>query len=38
LCSTDDPALAGGDHVAACHFAWTERPTVHVPEVIEEAT
>jgi oligopeptide/dipeptide ABC transporter ATP-binding protein len=38
LCSTQDPALAGGDHVAACHFAWTERPAAHVPEVIEEAT
>ena len=41
VCSTDDPVLAGGppaDHVAACHFAWTERPAAHVPEVIEEAT
>jgi oligopeptide transport system ATP-binding protein len=38
LCSTQDPSLAGGDHVAACHFAWTEPPAAHVPEVIEEAT
>jgi oligopeptide transport system ATP-binding protein len=38
LCSTEDPVLAGASvdtHVAACHFAWTERPPVHVPEVIE---
>ncbi len=38
LCSTEDPVLTGEDHVAACHFAWTERPAVHVPEVLEEAT
>jgi len=39
LCSTEDPALVGAPaHVAACHFAWTERPPAHVPEVIEEAT
>jgi oligopeptide/dipeptide ABC transporter ATP-binding protein len=39
LCSTEDPALAGPPvHVAACHFAWAERPAAHVPEVIEEAT
>jgi len=41
VCSTNDPSLAAGsaaDHVAACHFAWTERPPTHVPEVIEEAT
>ena len=39
LCSTEDPALGGRpDHVAACHFAWTERPAAHVPEVLEEAT
>jgi oligopeptide/dipeptide ABC transporter ATP-binding protein len=38
LCSTEDPALVGASaHVAACHFAWTERPPAHVPEVIEEA-
>jgi oligopeptide/dipeptide ABC transporter ATP-binding protein len=40
-CSTEDPVLVSGpgaDHVAACHFAWSERPAVHVPEVIEEAT
>ena len=36
LCSTEDPVLTGEDHVAACHFAWTERPAVHVPEVLEE--
>jgi oligopeptide/dipeptide ABC transporter ATP-binding protein len=38
LCSTNDPALTGAPdaaHVAACHFAWTERPPAHVPEVIE---
>jgi oligopeptide/dipeptide ABC transporter ATP-binding protein len=41
LCSNEDPALAGGPilgHTAACHFAWTERPAAHVPEVLEEAT
>jgi oligopeptide/dipeptide ABC transporter ATP-binding protein len=41
LCSNEDPALAGGPilgHSAACHFAWTERPAAHVPEVLEEAT
>jgi oligopeptide/dipeptide ABC transporter ATP-binding protein len=38
LCSTEDPALAGGVHTAACHFAWTERPPAHVPEVIEGTT
>jgi oligopeptide/dipeptide ABC transporter ATP-binding protein len=39
LCSTEDPALAGPAlHAAACHFAWTERPAAHVPDVIEEAT
>jgi oligopeptide/dipeptide ABC transporter ATP-binding protein len=38
LCSTEDPALGGNSHVAACHFAWTERPAAHVPEVLEEAT
>jgi len=38
LCSTEDPALGGNGHVAACHFAWTERPSEHVPEVLEEAT
>jgi oligopeptide/dipeptide ABC transporter ATP-binding protein len=37
VCSTEDPALTGpfGAHVAACHFAWTERPPAHVPEVLE---
>jgi len=41
LCSTEDPALAKGPiagHSAACHFAWTERPAAHVPEVIEETS
>ena len=38
LCSTEDPALGGNGHVAACHFAWTERPAAHIPEVLEEAT
>ena len=41
LCSTEDPVLTGSSaaaHTAACHFAWTERPPAHVPEVIEEAT
>jgi oligopeptide transport system ATP-binding protein len=40
-CSTEDPALTAGpieNHTAACHFAWTERPAAHVPEVLEEAT
>jgi oligopeptide/dipeptide ABC transporter ATP-binding protein len=37
-CSTDDPVLTGESHLAACHFAWRERPAVHVPEVLEEAT
>jgi oligopeptide/dipeptide ABC transporter ATP-binding protein len=40
-CSAEDPVLVpgpGADHVAACHFAWSDRPAVHVPEVIEEAT
>ncbi|HST17922.1 MAG TPA: ABC transporter ATP-binding protein [Gaiellaceae bacterium] len=38
LCSSEDPVLGGNGHVAACHFAWTERPAEHVPEVLEEAT
>ena len=38
LCSTEDPALGGNGHLAACHFAWTDRPSEHVPEVLEEAT
>jgi oligopeptide/dipeptide ABC transporter ATP-binding protein len=38
LCSTEDPVLTGIGHAAACHFAWSERPAAHVPEVIEEAT
>ena len=37
LCSSEDPALAGPhDHLAACHFAWTEQPPAHMPEVVEE--
>ena len=37
LCSTEDPTLEGpAVHLAACHFAWTERPPAHVPEVVEE--
>jgi oligopeptide/dipeptide ABC transporter ATP-binding protein len=31
LCTTDDPLLTGADHVAACHFAWSERPAAHIP-------
>src|SRR5262249_21051548 len=38
LCLTEDPALGGNGHLAACHFAWTVRPSKHVPEVLEEAT
>jgi len=38
LCSTEDPALTGNGHLAACHFAWSERPEAHLPEVVEEAT
>jgi oligopeptide/dipeptide ABC transporter ATP-binding protein len=41
VCSEVDPPLAAGPglpaHVAACHFAWTERPPAHVPEVDAEA-
>jgi oligopeptide transport system ATP-binding protein len=35
ICSTEDPALAGpgSPHLAACHFAWGERPPAHTPEV-----
>jgi oligopeptide/dipeptide ABC transporter ATP-binding protein len=35
VCSEVDPPLAPGrpGHAAACHFAWTERPPSHVPEV-----
>jgi len=35
ICSTEDPALAGpgAAHLAACHFAWRERPPSHRPEV-----
>src|SRR5881397_757264 len=37
LCVEDDPALSAGPglpaHAAACHFAWTAKPAVHVPEV-----
>jgi oligopeptide/dipeptide ABC transporter ATP-binding protein len=36
VCSTEDPVLEGPrpDHVAACHFAWRERPPSHTPEVL----
>jgi oligopeptide/dipeptide ABC transporter ATP-binding protein len=41
LCSTADPPLVPDPllpvHHAACHFAWTERPEAHVPEVVQEA-
>jgi oligopeptide/dipeptide ABC transporter ATP-binding protein len=37
LCHESDPVLSGGGgaagHSAACHFAWTEKPASHVPEV-----
>jgi oligopeptide/dipeptide ABC transporter ATP-binding protein len=36
LCHDVDPELTRGvvpDHTAACHFAWTEKPESHVPEV-----
>ena len=35
ICSTEDPALAGpgSPHLAACHFAWGDRPPEHAPEV-----
>jgi oligopeptide/dipeptide ABC transporter ATP-binding protein len=36
LCHDLDPELVRGprsDHRAACHFAWTEKPASHVPEV-----
>jgi len=39
LCSTEDPSLApgpGGEHAAACHFAWRAAPTPHAPEILEE--
>ena len=36
LCAEDDPALSAGagltEHVAACHFAWTAKPEMHVPD------
>jgi oligopeptide/dipeptide ABC transporter ATP-binding protein len=42
LCSTVDPALAAGPghpgHRAACHFAWTQPPRPHTPEILQEAT
>jgi oligopeptide transport system ATP-binding protein len=41
-CSDDDPALEAGpgrpEHVAACHFAWTEKPAEHLPEVVADAS
>jgi oligopeptide/dipeptide ABC transporter ATP-binding protein len=37
ICHQVDPPLsagaAGGQHVAACHFAWTPAPPPHRPEV-----
>jgi oligopeptide/dipeptide ABC transporter ATP-binding protein len=38
-CHEDDPMLVGeqgAGHLAACHFAWTETPRSHVPEVEQE--
>jgi oligopeptide/dipeptide ABC transporter ATP-binding protein len=41
VCAEEDPALLRGpslpEHVAACHFAWTEKPAAHTPEVEAEA-
>ena len=41
VCVEEEPALLPGpglpEHVAACHFAWTEKPAAHVPEVEVEA-
>jgi len=41
LCHEEDPQLALGPHApahrAACHFAWTQAPPSHVPEVELEA-
>jgi oligopeptide/dipeptide ABC transporter ATP-binding protein len=41
ICHEQDPPLAAGpalaEHAAACHFAWTAKPTAHVPEVAQEA-
>jgi oligopeptide/dipeptide ABC transporter ATP-binding protein len=41
VCSEVDPPLTPGParpgHDAACHFAWTERPPSHAPEVELEA-
>ncbi len=38
ICSTEDPMLASAraGHLAACHFAWGERPARHVPEIAVE--
>jgi oligopeptide/dipeptide ABC transporter ATP-binding protein len=37
VCVADDPALTqapdGTPHHAACHYAWTDMPTPHAPEV-----
>jgi oligopeptide/dipeptide ABC transporter ATP-binding protein len=42
LCSHEDPRLVPGPtqpgHAAACHFAWTAKPTAHVPQVEVEAS
>jgi oligopeptide transport system ATP-binding protein len=41
ICSEVEPPELRGpslpQHVAACHFAWTEKPAAHVPEVEAEA-
>ncbi|MGN6380018.1 MAG: ABC transporter ATP-binding protein [Gaiellales bacterium] len=41
VCHREDPELtaapgSAGAHAAACHFAWTEDPAAHVPEVVAE--
>jgi oligopeptide/dipeptide ABC transporter ATP-binding protein len=41
VCVEEDPELLRGpslpEHVAACHFAWTEKPAAHTPDVEAEA-
>jgi len=40
ICHEQDPVLLADAlpaHTAACHFAWTETPAAHVPEVEAEA-
>jgi oligopeptide/dipeptide ABC transporter ATP-binding protein len=39
LCHDADPALGAGTtagHLAACHFAWTQAPPSHAPEIVSE--